>query len=206
MFIINSDKKERILNAMEQLMCKMPNKEISVGLIAKTAQIGKGSIYYYFESKEEILYAVIERCYKKAIHEYFGKIQSDEPAIEKIKLLFRSILKQEFHNNQKNLIYTLHLRDDLLLHNKMKLVAVQELSPILEELLLQGIEEETVWTETPKESAEMIVAVLTFFLDNTVLPENDKSIQKKLKIFSNVLDTCLHAEKGSFDFLWRGKI
>ncbi len=200
---MKNDKKEQILQAMEKLMCVMPNKEISVNLIAKTAQMGKGSIYYYFESKEEILYAVIERCYKRAIHEYFKKINSEASAMEKIKLLFRSILKKEFHDNQKNLIYTLHLHDDLLLHNKMKLVAFQEISPILEELLIQGIDEGTVSTETPKESAEMIVSVLTFFLDNTVIPENDQSILKKLKIFSNVLDTCLHAEKGSFDFLWK---
>lgn len=202
-FILKSDKKEQILTAMEKLMCMKPDKEISVNLIAKTAQIGKGSIYYYFESKEEILYAVIERCYKRAIHEYFERIKYEASAMEKIKLLFRSILEKEFHDNQKNLIYTLHLNDDLLLHNKMKLVAVQEISPILEELLIQGIEEGTVSTETPKESAEMIVSVLTFFLDNTVIPENDQSILKKLKIFSNVLDTCLYAEKGSFDFLWK---
>ncbi len=186
---MKSDKKEQILSAMEQLMTIMPDKEISVGLIAKTAHIGKGSIYYYFDSKEEILYAVIERCYKRAIHEYFDKIRSEAPAIEKIKILFRSILKQEFQDNEKNLIYTLHLNDNLLIHNKMKLVAVQEISPILEELLVQGIEEGTIRTETPKESAEMIVAVLTFFLDNTVLPENDQSILKKLKIFANVLET-----------------
>ena len=205
-FVMKSDKKKRILNAMEQLMCMMPNKEISVGLIAKTAELGKGSLYDYFESKEEILYAVIERCYKKAIHEYFEKIQSEVSAMDKIRLLFCSILKNEFKDNQKNLIRTLHLHEDLLLHNKKKLVAVQELSPILEDLLLQGIEEGSIWTETPKESAEMIVAVLTFFLDNTVLPENDSSILKKLKIFSNVLDTCLRAEKGSLEFLWKSNL
>lgn len=198
-----NDKKELILNAMEELMLVMPDKDISVNLIAKTAKIGKGSVYYYFESKEEILYAVIERCYKRAIREYFSKIRFEASAMEKIKLLFRSILRQEFHDNQKNFIYTLHLHEDLLLHNKMKLVAVQELSPILETLLMQGIDEGSIWTETPKESAEMIVAVLTFFLDNTVIPENNESIRKKLKIFSNVLDISLHAEKGSFDFLWK---
>lgn len=199
---MKSDKRDLILNATKELMTKMPDKEISVGLIAKTAKIGKGSIYYYFKSKEEILYAVIEHCYKRAIHEYFAKIEFESSAMEKIKLLFRSILKHEFQDNQKNLIYTLHLHDDPFLHNKMKLVAVQELSPILEMLLMQGIDEKSIWTDTPKESAEMIVAVLTFFLDNTVIPENNKSIQKKLKIFSNVLDTCLKAEKGSFNFLW----
>lgn len=198
---MKSDKKERILNAAEQLMCLMPDREISVNLIAERAGIGKGSVYYYFESKEEILYAVVERCYKKAIHEYFGGIHTEATALEKIRMLFRSMIKSEFHDNQKNLIRTLHLHENMLLHNKMKLVAIQELSPILEDLLIQGEKEGTIHSETPKESAEMIVAVITFFLDNTVFPE-DPGMEVKLKIFSNVLDTCLHAAPGSFDFLW----
>jgi AcrR family transcriptional regulator len=199
---MKNDKRNQILDAMEQLMETTPDKDISVNLIAKTAGIGKGSIYYYFESKEEILDAVIERSYKKAIHEYLDGIKSETSLLKKIKSLFRSMIQQEFHDKQKNLILTLHLHEDTLLHNKMKLVAIQEVAPVLEELLKQGIQEGSIHTETPKESAEMIVAVLTFFLDGTVFSEDDASMQKRLKIFASVLETCLQTEKGSFDFLW----
>ncbi len=199
---MKNDKRNQILDAMEQLMETTPDKDISVNLIAKTAGIGKGSIYYSFESKEEILDAVIERSYKKAIHEYLDGIKSETSLLKKIKSLFRSMIQQEFHDKQKNLILTLHLHEDTLLHNKMKLVAIQEVAPVLEELLKQGIQEGSIHTETPKESAEMIVAVLTFFLDGTVFSEDDASMQKRLKIFASVLETCLQTEKGSFDFLW----
>ena len=47
----------------------------------------------------------------------------------------------------------------------------------------------------------MIVAVLTFILDGTVFP-NDTITYNKLKVFANVLNTCISAEKGSFDFLF----
>lgn len=203
---MKSDKREQILNAMEQLMCIMPDKEISVHLIAEKAGIGKGSVYYYFESKEEILDAVVERSYKKAIHEYFSGIDTEAPALEKIKVLFCSMIKQEFHDNQKNLIRTLHLHENMLLHNKMKLVAIQEVSPILTALLTEGCAEGSIHTDTPKESAEMIVAVITFFLDNTVFSSDDQSMKKKLKIFATVLDTSLHAAPGSFDFLWKSDV
>jgi hypothetical protein len=116
------------------------------------------------------------------------------------------MIKQEFHDKKKNLILSLHLHENTLLHNKIKLVAIQEVSPILEELLKQGINENSIHTDTPKESAEMIVAVITFFLDSTVFSEKDESVQKRLKIFANVLETCLQTEKGSFDFLWNPDI
>jgi AcrR family transcriptional regulator len=203
---MKNDKKNLILDAMERLMERMPDKDITVSLVAKEAKIGKGSIYYYYNSKEEILDAVITRSYKTAIHEYLKCINSQSTALGKIKLLFQSMIKQEFHDKKKNLILSLHLHENTLLHNKIKLVAIQEVSPILEELLKQGINENSIHTDTPKESAEMIVAVITFFLDSTVFSEKDESVQKRLKIFANVLETCLQTEKGSFDFLWNPDI
>ena len=66
---MKNDKKEQIFDAMEQLLLTIPSGEISVDAIAKQAGIGKGSIYYYFKSKDEILSAVIERSYRRAIRE-----------------------------------------------------------------------------------------------------------------------------------------
>ena len=85
---MKQDKKQLILDSMEQLMADEPYGDISVDSIAKKAGIGKGSIYYYFCSKEEILDSVISRCYKKALHEYFCEINSCETTLEKIKKLF----------------------------------------------------------------------------------------------------------------------
>lgn len=203
------DKKEQIFDAMEQLLLTVPSGEISVDAIAKQAGIGKGSIYYYFKNKDEILSAVIEKSYRRAIREYFNSISTkkkginDMPALEKIKRLFQNLIKEDFQNNEQNLIVTLHLTEDLTLHNKMKYIAVQEIAPILTDLLKQGVAEGSVETDTPEESAEMIVAVLTFFLDDTIFPESSSSIKNKLKIFARVLETCLKTQEGSFDFLYR---
>jgi AcrR family transcriptional regulator len=181
----------------------MPDSDISIQMIAKNAGIGKGSIYYYFESKEEIVNAVIERCYKKALCEYFGEIDNCSSALEKIKHLFKCMIKDEFHDNQKNFIVSLHLHENLMLHNKMKLVAIETVSPILADLLKQGNAEGSISTETPEESAEMIVGVITFLLDSSVFPIHSPKMPTMLKLFANVLETCLKTPKGSFDFLYK---
>lgn len=201
---MKKDKKELILDSTEKLMYIMPDTEITINMIAKNAGIGKGSVYYYFQSKDEILDAVIERCYKRGLHEYFSDIKVHSTAIEKIRCLFQSIIKKEFHDNQQNLMLTLHLHDDLMLHHKMKLVALEEVSPVLTDLLYQGIEEGTIINDTPEESAEMIVAVITFLFDTSVFPPDDKKYYNKLRIFAKVLETCLQTEPGSFDFLFQG--
>lgn len=194
------DKRELIYDALEELMCTVPFNEISVEAIARKAGVGKGSVYYYFDSKDDILSDVIERSYRRAIREYLNDIKYEQTALGRIKQLFRSVIRKDFGDSRQNLIITLHLHDDLLLHYKLKSVAVQELSPILTVLLEQGVEEGSIKMEYPKESAEIIVSVLTVFLDNTL--SESSSIKKKLKIFASVLESCLHTQKGSFDFLF----
>lgn len=197
---VKPDKRELIYDALEDLMCTVPFKEISVESIAQKAGVGKGSVYYYFDSKDEILDNVIERSYRRAIREYLDNIESRQNAMERINQLFKSVIKKDFSDSRRNLIITLHLHDDLILHNKLKAIAVQELSPILTLLLEQGVEEGSIKLEYPKESAEVIVMVLTVFLDNS--QQDNVSIKKKLKIFASVLETCLKTPKGSFDFLF----
>ena len=60
-------KYDQILDALQSLMENQKLQAITVSEIAQTAGIGKGSIYYYFSSKEAILQALIERNYKKPL-------------------------------------------------------------------------------------------------------------------------------------------
>ena len=199
---MKTNKRNLILDSAERLMFVMPDKDITINLIAKEAEIGKGSIYYYFRSKDEIINAVIERCYKKAIHEYFRAVNNYLTAVEKIKCLFQSMIKKEFHDNQQNCIIALHLNEDILLHNKMKQVAIDEVSPILTEILKQGVAEGSMLTDAPEESAEIIVGVLTFLLDDFSSTIDTHRTYNKLKILANVLETCLRTAEGSFNFLY----
>ena len=198
------NKTDIILNSAEELMCGMTNpvQDITVDMIAKNAGLGKGSIYYYFKSKEEIIDAVIERSYSLAIREYFENVSKQSSTTEKLKTLFRSMLTKEFRDSHRNVILPLHIQDDLLLHHKMMMTAIKTVSPILTEILAEGQADGSISTEAPKESAEMIVAMLTFLLDKSFFPADTDSIYRKLRLYANVLETCLKPEKGSFDFLF----
>lgn len=197
---MKTDKKELILNAAENLMMTDIDTEISVNMIAKEAGIAKGGIYYYFKSKEEIILAVIDRAYKKAIRE-FHDIENSEWSVErKLKVLFNSIVRKEFRDNQQNVLRALHIKESFIIHNYMKRVAIQEISPVLEKILIQGAEEGIFEiTTNPLAVAEMIVSVLTFFLDSSVF--DDKDSYNNLKLLSKVLEKCLSTDYGIFDFI-----
>ena len=201
---MKENKVEIILNSAEELMCNMeaPNRDMTVDMIAKNAGIGKGSIYYYFQSKEEIIDAVIERSYTSAIREYFASTDNCVNTYEKLKQLFVSMIRKEFQDNNRNIITSLHVQDDIMLHYKLMMTAIKTVSPILTEILKDGMADGSIHTETPVESAEMVVAMLTFLLNRSFFPSDDESMLRKLKLYANVLETCFETEKGSFSFLF----
>lgn len=200
----NNSKIDIILNSAEKLMCTLEsnNCDITVDMIAKNAGIGKGSIYYYFESKDEIIDAVIERSYTSAIQEYFTVTEKCDTTFEKVKMLFSSMVCREFQDSRKNIIQSLHVQDDMVLHCKMMITAIKTVSPILEQLLKEGIQDGSVYTEAPHESAEMVVAMLTFLLNQSFFPTDNQSTYRKLKLYAKILENSLQAEPGSFDFLF----
>ena len=67
MYMPNPVKYHKILDALQTLLENQELQNISVSEIAQTAGIGKGSIYYYFPSKDAILQALVERNYEKPL-------------------------------------------------------------------------------------------------------------------------------------------
>ena len=61
-----TQKYDMILDALQSLLEQKDIQTISVSEIAQTAGIGKGSIYYYFPSKDAMLEALVERSYEKS--------------------------------------------------------------------------------------------------------------------------------------------
>lgn len=197
---MKGDKRELILNSAEKLMKSVSCSELSVSILAKEAGIAKGGIYYYFGSKEEILYAVIERAYKKAVSEYHEGCSEDVPAIKKIRNLFRVIVKREFKNREDNILASLHDNESALIHNYLKKAAIEQMSPVVEKILKQGIDEKSISINEPADNvAETMVTVITSIMDGIVFSDKEQ-MHSKLKLISKVLDSSLGAKSGTFRF------
>ena len=104
----NHTKREIILDAMQELMNGSSAQAISVSDIAQKAGIGKGSIYYYFSSKNDIIEAVIERSYSRAIEEARALAASGGMnAFQKLEIIFHACLESSSElKRQDCLLYT----------------------------------------------------------------------------------------------------
>ena len=59
------ERKEEVINACEKLYQELDFKDINIKLIGDKISVGRTSIYNYFQTKEEIFLALLEREYIK---------------------------------------------------------------------------------------------------------------------------------------------
>lgn len=196
------NKRELILDTMQELLREGNAGTASVSDIAKRAGIAKGGMYYYFRSKEEVLDALVERQYAEIIDSCHAIIDaSNEHALAKFVLLLTSY-RSSFVDS--SLDQYLHSPQNAAIHQKSLAKILLALSPIISDLIEQGIREKIFVCEHPEEYAEIIMSVFTFLLDPGIFPWTPEQILTKLKALATLLDKGLGAKDGSFSFLFQG--
>ena len=100
---VDKDKKRRdIAIACTELLLEKGMKNLTITEIAKTAGIGKGTIYDYFSNKEEIVFEIIRNFIEKHHHNLLS--QSDKKTSTKQKVLYLfDVFLSEYKPYEKHL-------------------------------------------------------------------------------------------------------
>jgi AcrR family transcriptional regulator len=201
--IDNKDKKEKkelIINTMQELLKEGKAGTASVSDIAKRAGIAKGGIYYYFRSKEEIIDELVVRQYGKIITDCRELVEKSElNAPSRLGLLLRSYRSSVV---DKNLDVYLHSQENAYIHQKSLAKILMDLSPIVTSIIEQGNKEGDFKCEYPKEYAEIILSVFTFLLDPGIFEWSREEIITKMKALADILEKGLDTRKGMLSFLY----
>lgn len=199
----NQDKYHKILDALQELLENKNIQSISVSEIAQTAGIAKGSIYYYFPSKDAILEALVERSYATSIEtaKNLAK-QTNIPPFTRMALIFQACRNSSSEFLRQNTTTTsASVQEKSLLHHKYLRYIISELKPVLTEIIRQGIDNGEISFDYPAALAEMVLIVLTVKLDNTLVPSTPEEIENTLLGLISLLEKGTGNPRGSLNFL-----
>lgn len=93
--IVNHEEYREVLLEKSFELFARRGYEITMRELAKELEISTGSLYHYFESKEDIFRQTMEYVSKKQVDILLGKIGKNKTPDEKVKLLFDYILQNE---------------------------------------------------------------------------------------------------------------
>uniref|UniRef100_UPI004056562D TetR/AcrR family transcriptional regulator n=1 Tax=Agathobacter sp. TaxID=2021311 RepID=UPI004056562D len=196
-------KHNKILDALQLLLENKNIETISVREIAQTAGIGKASIYHYFPSKDAILEALIERNYQGSLNT--AKCLAEQTTIschKRLAILFH--VCRDASNSYIGLRKSstqVSIQEKAYIHHKFIHYLISELTPIVTEILKQGIQNGELVCESPEMLAELILIIITVKLDNSLSPCNAEALNKFMHDFILLLEKGTDAKESTLDFL-----
>ena len=196
------NKPEKILDALQQLMEEKNIQHISVSDIAARAGIGKGSIYYYFSSKDAIVDALIKRSYEKPLQTAKSlATQTNISSFTRMAMLFQACQSSSaIFLRQKHKPDT-SAQDLAFLHQKYLHYVISELKPALTEIISQGIANDEIHFDYPAALAEIVLIVLAVKFDNSLIPCSTDETADTIKGLIALLEKGTGVPIGALDYL-----
>lgn len=194
-------RKREILMVARKLFVTKGYEQTSVNDILKIVDIAKGTFYYYFASKEEVLAAIIldivEEGAKRA-----NQILKDK-SIPLVNRIMMAIMAQspEFEGS-KEISEEMHKVENVKLEQLYTKAMLKRMTPLLEDAVAEGVELKLFQLDYPRETIESILLLGHMLFDCNIMDWEMETYPQKIRGFLANMERMLGAREGQLnDFL-----
>lgn len=189
------ERKNEILDVAGKLFGKKGYDATSTNDILKEIGIARGTLYYHFKSKEDILDAMIERITNNLVanaSEIAGK--KDVPVLQRLTqmMLVLNVNNDLGHEIKEQI----HEPQNALMHQKMQERLLAGITPIATNLIEEGSAQGICQTDYPAEVAEMTLLYSNIVFDDLAGYSGEERL-RKITAFIYNLERLLGMERDS---------
>jgi len=192
--IVDKEKKRTdIACSCKDILLEYGIKNLTISHIAKTAGVGKGTIYEYFENKEDIVFEIITSIiaeHEQQLHEIINlDISSKEKLFHFFNLIYENKNSQEQLNIYREFlaISITNGTAEMIDFNK---VCREKFSNILTQIIQEGIDKK----ELHKAAQDLVSGLITFGLGlvveaHTVSLNTKEEIKQYIDALFTIMET-----------------
>lgn len=189
------ERRNEILDVAERLFCTKGFDNASTNDILKEIGIARGTLYYHFKSKEDILDAMIERLTNQLVAK--ASVIALDESIPVLERLTRTILSLNVDNELGDMIMEqIHRPQNALMHQKLEYMLLRRVNKLITKITEDGIRQGIIHTEYPAEAVEMIMTYSYVAFDSMV-GYNEEEEQRKVIGFIYNAERVLGMEEGA---------
>ncbi|QDQ06040.1 TetR/AcrR family transcriptional regulator [Bacillus sp. BD59S] len=195
------ERRKEILETAERLFVTKGYTKTTVNDILKEIGIAKGTFYHYFKSKEEVMDEIIMRIIKEDVAK--AKVIVSNPNIPVLEKLFRVLMEQSPKSGdvKDKMIEQFHQPNNAEMHQKSIVQSIIHLSPVLAEILEQGIDEGVFSTPYPQETIELLLSSAQVIFDEGLFQWKPEEMMRRAKAYIKMMEVSVGAKEGSFDYM-----
>lgn len=194
-----ANKKEFILDTAEKMFVEQGFDQTSIAQILDATQIAKGTLYYYFTSKEEIMDAIIERWIDQSFEQV--RIWVERKQLPILERLMGALASLNMQKDGQELLDHLHAPQNALLHEKTNQILLSKVPEILYPLFQEGFQTGEMQTTYPYESIEMMLTYSLQIFNSSFQTLDQAEKNHKIQAFIYLLEKIFQTKEGYFSSL-----
>jgi len=190
-------RRAEILQAASELFQEIGYESTSVDSIVRSAGIAKGTFYYYFKSKDEVLAALAQQLCAEMVAR--SQIIADDPqlgAIEKFCAIIAS--QNQTVEAGQALVEDLHRPENRVLHERSNIETVLAFGPILAAVVEQGNQEGVFQVDDPLSTVQFILAGSLFLFGHQMFSWTPEEQAARMQAMLLLIERAFGAVAGSF--------
>ena len=190
-----TERRNEILDVAERLFCTQGYDNTSTNDILAEIGIARGTLYYHFRNKEDILDAMIDRILDEIIRKAENiALNESMPVLER---LTKTVLAANVDTKTGDMILEqVHKTQNALMHAKMQEKLLSQLIPLFVKIIEDGISQNMMQTDYPEDTIQMLLLYSNTVFDDSI--EYSAEVKKRMVLaFISNAEILLHMEKGS---------
>jgi len=207
-------RKNELLDTAQELFFSKGYKQTSIESIIKKIGVAKGTFYYYFKSKEDLLEKLSYKMSKKILEEVKKIVEKDDlNAIDKLNKAYAVAGSVKLENIEllKVLLKAFYNDRNLFFRHKMFMSSMEILAPEFSKIIRQGVNEKVFNTPFPDEAARLIFELANTFsgkipqliMDLDKNSGNLNKVEKEYRVYENAIERIVGAEEGTVEIVNR---
>lgn len=190
-----AERRNEILDVAERLFCTNGYDNTSTNDILAEIGIARGTLYYHFKNKEDILDAMIDRILDETVRKA-ESIALDE-SVPVLERLTKTVLAANVDTKTGSMILEqVHKPQNALMHSKIQERLLSQLEPLFVKIVEDGIAQNLMYTDYPEDTMQMLLLYANTAFDDSIEYTEEEKKRMVLAFISNS-EILLHMEKGS---------
>ncbi|HEX3077923.1 MAG TPA: TetR/AcrR family transcriptional regulator [Lachnospiraceae bacterium] len=192
-----NERRNEILDVAERLFGTKGYDKSTINDILEAVGIAKGTFYYYFKSKEEVLDAIIERVTDIVIKK--AEVVSTNTELSPIMKLLNTILSMRVESEvDDSLMEELHKPENALMHQKSLNSIVTRITPVLTKIVEEGVSQGIFRSDFPTQYMMIFLTSSITLLDGGIFQVQQEEQQMILRALISLLEKMLGVEDELF--------
>jgi len=185
-------RKQELLQIAYRMFISRGYESTSVDDIIREAGIAKGTYYYYFETKEQMLEEVIGMMIDRETEAAKQILKADLPIPQKVVGIISSLRPGQ---EEMPIEGALMQPENTVMHEKVRKLIIEKAVPLLSEVVEEGIAQGVFSCDCVSERVRMLLVISSSSFDDGCFTAQD------IAVFIDMTEKLLGAQPGTMGFI-----